>query len=79
MVTWDKVKMALSVAYAPVEIALKEEWEKNKSAWNKSWKPINPQTPYHIQFLLCCLFMVSLPAYFITQQWQNRGEFRKAL
>jgi len=76
---WDKAKMALSVAYAPVGFMLQEEWEKNKAAWNKSWKPIKPQTPYHIQFLLCCLFMVALPAYFITQKWPDLNEFRKAL
>lgn len=76
---WEKVKKALSIAYAPVGMMLAEEWEKNKAALQKSWKPVKPQTPYHIQFLLCCLFMVCLPAYFMTQQWPDRNEFRKAL
>jgi hypothetical protein len=75
----EKLKKALSVAYAPVGLMLAEEWEKNKAAMNKSWKPVKPQTPYHIQFLLCCLFMVALPAYLITQQWPDLKEFRKAL
>jgi hypothetical protein len=75
----DKVKKALTVAYAPVGAMLAEEWEKNKAALNKSWKPIKPQTPYHIQFLLACLFMVCLPAYFMTQKWPDLKEFRKAI